>query len=182
MAIISFIANNTIRGIVPADFYKNVTEIPGLQTPSGSYLPARNKIYHDIYRDKDSNFLWGNGAITAFDIQTIDYSENNNLNENSDLSEKQKELSEKSYDNFLKSLELPTVPLEHIRLLIDEIKQKDPELKESFENFQEDIYQKVINLAKKYTVKLSFFEIQMVAMILYFTEEKVDYAVIETGL
>ena len=48
--------------------------------------------------------------------------ENNNLNENSDLSEKQKELSEKSYDNFLKSLELPTVPLEHIRLLIDEIK------------------------------------------------------------
>jgi len=75
--------------------------------------------------------------------------ENNNLNENSDLSEKQKELSQKSYDNFLKSLESPTVPLEHIRLLIDEITQKDPKLKESFENFQEDIYQKVIKRFKE---------------------------------
>ena len=81
MAIISFIANNTIRGIVPAGFYKNVTEIPGFQTPSASGLPSGNKFYHDIYRDKDSKFLWGNGPVTAFDIQTIDYSENNNLNE-----------------------------------------------------------------------------------------------------
>lgn len=43
-------------------------------------------------------------------------------------------------------------------------------------------YKKVINLANKYTVELSFFEIQVVAMVLYFTDEKVDYAVIEVGL
>jgi dihydrofolate synthase/folylpolyglutamate synthase len=43
-------------------------------------------------------------------------------------------------------------------------------------------YKKVINLAKKYTVELSFFEIQVVAMILYFSDERVDYAVVEVGL
>lgn len=43
-------------------------------------------------------------------------------------------------------------------------------------------YERTLKLAKKYTIELSFFEIQVVAMVLYFTDEKVDYAVIETGL
>lgn len=43
-------------------------------------------------------------------------------------------------------------------------------------------YKKVIGLAQKYTIELSFFEIQVVVMILYFRDEKVDYAVIEVGL
>jgi dihydrofolate synthase/folylpolyglutamate synthase len=43
-------------------------------------------------------------------------------------------------------------------------------------------YKSVFKLAKKYTIELSFFEIQVVAMVLYFTDEKVDYAVVETGL
>ncbi len=43
-------------------------------------------------------------------------------------------------------------------------------------------YKKIISLAKKYTIELSFFEIQVVAMVLYFSDEKVDYAVVEVGL
>jgi dihydrofolate synthase / folylpolyglutamate synthase len=43
-------------------------------------------------------------------------------------------------------------------------------------------YKKVIGLTKKYRIELSFFEIQVVAMVLYFSDEKVDYAVIEVGL
>ena len=43
-------------------------------------------------------------------------------------------------------------------------------------------YKKVFELAKKYTIELSFFEIQVVVMVLYFSDEKVDYAVVEVGL
>jgi len=43
-------------------------------------------------------------------------------------------------------------------------------------------YEKVIDLAKKHDIPLSFFEIQVVVMILYFKESKVDYAVVEVGL
>ncbi len=43
-------------------------------------------------------------------------------------------------------------------------------------------YKKVLALSKKYTIELSFFEIQVVSMILYFSEEKVDYIVVEVGL
>ncbi|MEI6711301.1 MAG: Mur ligase family protein [bacterium] len=43
-------------------------------------------------------------------------------------------------------------------------------------------YKKVINLAKKYIIELSFFEIQVVAMVLYFSDEKVDYVIVEVGL
>jgi len=73
----------------------------------------------------------------------------NNLNENSDLSEKQKELSIKSYDDFILSLESPTVPLEHIHLLIDKITQDDPKIKVSFENFQEDMFHYVVKRFKE---------------------------------
>lgn len=43
-------------------------------------------------------------------------------------------------------------------------------------------YKKVLTLAKKHTIELSFFEIQVVAMILYFSDEKVEYAIVEVGL
>jgi len=43
-------------------------------------------------------------------------------------------------------------------------------------------YKKVINLAKKHSIDLSFFEIQVVVMVLYFADEKVDYAVVEVWL
>ena len=43
-------------------------------------------------------------------------------------------------------------------------------------------YKKVLALSKKYTIELSFFEIQVVSMILYFSEENVDYIVVEVGL
>ena len=43
-------------------------------------------------------------------------------------------------------------------------------------------YKKVLGLSKKYSVELSFFEIQVVVMVLYFTAEKVEYAVVEVGL
>lgn len=43
-------------------------------------------------------------------------------------------------------------------------------------------YKKVLELAKKYSIELSFFEIQVVVMALYFSDEKVDYAVVEVGL
>lgn len=43
-------------------------------------------------------------------------------------------------------------------------------------------YKRTLELAKKHAMEISFFEIQVVAMVLYFTDEKVDYAVIETGL
>lgn len=49
---------------------------------------------------------------------------------------------------------------------------------ESLENY----YKKVIGTAEKIKVPLSFFEIQVIVMILYFYDEKVDYAVIEVGL
>lgn len=43
-------------------------------------------------------------------------------------------------------------------------------------------YEKVLALGQKYQLELSFFEIQVVTMILYFSEQKVDYAVVEVGL
>ena len=46
----------------------------------------------------------------------------------------------------------------------------------------EILYEKVIGLAKQYSIPLSFFEIQVVVMVLYFQEEKVDYTVVEVGL
>lgn len=46
----------------------------------------------------------------------------------------------------------------------------------------EKYYEKVLTLSKQHTVPLSFFEIQVVVMILYFVDKKVDYAVIEVGL
>jgi len=46
----------------------------------------------------------------------------------------------------------------------------------------EHYYQHVLKLAKKHTIPLSFFEIQVVVMVLYFREEEVDYAVVEVGL
>lgn len=46
----------------------------------------------------------------------------------------------------------------------------------------EKYYEEVINLSEINDIPLSFFEIQVVAMVLYFVAEKVDYAVIEVGL
>lgn len=46
----------------------------------------------------------------------------------------------------------------------------------------ESYYERVIILTKKHSISLSFFEIQVVAMVLYFCDEKVDYAVVEVGL
>lgn len=43
-------------------------------------------------------------------------------------------------------------------------------------------YEKALNLGEKNTIELTFFEIQVIAMILYFVDQKVDYAVIEVGL
>lgn len=43
-------------------------------------------------------------------------------------------------------------------------------------------YKKVFDLMRKYSIELSFFEIQVVVMVLYFTDENVEYAVIEVGL
>jgi folylpolyglutamate synthase/dihydropteroate synthase len=43
-------------------------------------------------------------------------------------------------------------------------------------------YKKVLHLAQKHSISLSFFEIQVVVMVLYFVEKKVDYAVVEVGL
>lgn len=46
----------------------------------------------------------------------------------------------------------------------------------------EKYYERVIQLGGKHNIPLSFFEIQVVVMILYFCDEKVDYAVVEVGL
>lgn len=46
----------------------------------------------------------------------------------------------------------------------------------------EKYYQKVLHLAEKYEIPLSFFEIQVVVMVLYFVDKKVEYAVVEVGL
>ncbi|MBP7823039.1 hypothetical protein KA050_01670 [Candidatus Gracilibacteria bacterium] len=46
----------------------------------------------------------------------------------------------------------------------------------------EKYYQKVLHLAEKYKIPLSFFEIQVVVMVLYFVDKKVEYAVVEVGL
>ena len=46
----------------------------------------------------------------------------------------------------------------------------------------EKLYIEVLTLAKKHAISLSFFEIQVMVMVLYFTREKVDYAVVEVGL
>lgn len=46
----------------------------------------------------------------------------------------------------------------------------------------EKYYQKVLHLAEKYEIPLSFFEIQVVVTVLYFVEKKVEYAVVEVGL
>lgn len=43
-------------------------------------------------------------------------------------------------------------------------------------------YKKVFWLTKKYKITLSFFEIQVVAMVLYFSDENVDYVVVEVWL
>lgn len=43
-------------------------------------------------------------------------------------------------------------------------------------------YEHVISLTQKHNIPLSFFEIQVVVMILYFRDEKVDYVVVEVGL
>ena len=43
-------------------------------------------------------------------------------------------------------------------------------------------YEKVLKLAETHAIPLSFFEIQVVVMVLYFVEKKVDYAVVEVGL
>ena len=42
-------------------------------------------------------------------------------------------------------------------------------------------YEHVISLTEKHNIPLSFFEIQVVVMILYFRDEKVEYAVVEVG-
>lgn len=46
----------------------------------------------------------------------------------------------------------------------------------------ENYYQQVIRLADQHDIPLSFFEIQVVVMVLYFVAERVDYAVVEVGL
>jgi dihydrofolate synthase/folylpolyglutamate synthase len=46
----------------------------------------------------------------------------------------------------------------------------------------EKYYLYVLKLIKRHNIALSFFEIQVVVMILYFVDEKVDYAVVEVGL
>lgn len=46
----------------------------------------------------------------------------------------------------------------------------------------EKYYEKVLNLSENHDIPLSFFEIQVVVMILYFVDEKVDYAIVEVGL
>lgn len=46
----------------------------------------------------------------------------------------------------------------------------------------EKYYERVIQLGKKYDIPLSFFEIQVIVMVLYFVAEKVEYAVVEVGL
>ncbi len=40
-------------------------------------------------------------------------------------------------------------------------------------------YDRVVQLGKKHNIPLSFFEIQVIVMVLYFCDEKVDYAVVE---
>jgi dihydrofolate synthase/folylpolyglutamate synthase len=46
----------------------------------------------------------------------------------------------------------------------------------------EKYYQKVLQLSERHAIPLSFFEIQVVVMILYFKKANVDYAVVEVGL
>lgn len=46
----------------------------------------------------------------------------------------------------------------------------------------EKYYAKVLKLSQTHSTPLSFFEIQVAVMVLYFVGEKVDYAVIEVGL
>lgn len=50
------------------------------------------------------------------------------------------------------------------------------------DNVLEKYYTKVLKLTEKHSIPLSFFEIQVIVMILYFVDEKVDYAVVEVGL
>jgi folylpolyglutamate synthase/dihydropteroate synthase len=40
-------------------------------------------------------------------------------------------------------------------------------------------YKRALSLSKKYAIELSFFEIQVLVMVMYFCDQKVDYAVIE---
>lgn len=46
----------------------------------------------------------------------------------------------------------------------------------------EKYYTQVLELSEKNNIPLSFFEIQVVVMVFYFRDEKVDYAVVEVGL
>jgi dihydrofolate synthase/folylpolyglutamate synthase len=46
----------------------------------------------------------------------------------------------------------------------------------------EKYYRKTLELSKKHSIPLTSFEIQVVTMILYFVDQKVDYAGIEVGL
>ena len=50
------------------------------------------------------------------------------------------------------------------------------------DNLLEIYYEKILDLSKVYSIPLSFFEIQVIVMVLYFVDEKVDYAVVEVGL
>lgn len=50
------------------------------------------------------------------------------------------------------------------------------------DNILEKYYRQVIELSEKHDILLSFFEIQVVVMVLYFVAEKVEYAVVEVGL
>jgi len=43
-------------------------------------------------------------------------------------------------------------------------------------------YKRALSLSKKYAIELSFFEIQVLVMVMYFCDQKVDYAVIEVWL
>jgi dihydrofolate synthase/folylpolyglutamate synthase len=46
----------------------------------------------------------------------------------------------------------------------------------------EKYYEQVLQLGEKLDIPLSFFEIQVVVMVLYFVAERLDYAVVEVGL
>jgi dihydrofolate synthase / folylpolyglutamate synthase len=46
----------------------------------------------------------------------------------------------------------------------------------------ENYYKKTLKLSEKHNTPLTSFEIQVVTMILYFVDQKVDYAVVEVGL
>ena len=86
-------------------------------------------------------------------------------------------LSQVLWKNFWKKVWLFTSP--HFIDITERFQINGKQISETELN---SYYERVVYLSQKHNILLSFFEIQVVVMVLYFCDEKIDYAVIEVWL